>query len=81
MADVIGLDAVRKLLVELPGEHLYIPSPQRLQRFVRRYVNERFTIEPSGATNAREIAKDLGITRTSVRNYLRRARTTITDGR
>lgn len=71
LQDVIGLEAVQKLLVHAPGMSFYIPT--RLPAaFVREYVLRNF--DPAEPNSSRVIAKKLRISERHVWRILKEDR-------
>lgn len=63
VAEYCGLDAVRKMLRELPGMSFYIPRISRLDKFI-----SRFTKQNKGKSR-KEIAKHLRVTEQFLKKY------------
>jgi hypothetical protein len=65
IADVCGIESVRKLMRNYPGLSFYIPKVARLDTFVVRYlkINKR--------RGFKQIAKDLGVSESYLRKVAR----------
>jgi hypothetical protein len=55
IAEAMGLDVVRNLMRQLSGLYVYVPRISRLERFVRRYMEE------NSHKPFKEIALDLNV--------------------
>lgn len=55
IADAMGLEVVRNLMRNLSGLYVYIPRISRLEKFVRRYMEE------NSEKPFKEIALDLNV--------------------
>ncbi len=64
MAEHCGMDAVRKMLRELPGMSFYIPRISRLDKFISRFILQ------NRDKTRKEIAKKLKVTEQFLKKYL-----------
>lgn len=55
IADAMGLEVVQNLMRQLSGMYIYVPRISRLEKFVRRYLNE------NSEKPFKEIALDLNV--------------------
>ena len=65
VAQVIGIDKLKELIVKCPGAKIYIPKSVKIITN-RKYANENFN-----GRNYQEIAEHLGITKRSVYRLLK----------
>lgn len=66
LADVCGIDCVRKILENLSGMSFYIPKVSRFERFIDRYIAE------NNAKSIKALALELGVSDQYLRNKRRR---------
>jgi len=64
VADVIGADATRLLMLELPKTQIYIPQPVEFRMW---YIRTHFNGE-----NIRELADALGVSQKTIYDYVKR---------
>ena len=66
LADVCGIDSVRKILKSLAGFSFYVPRISRLEKFIERYVCENET------RSTKELALELGVSDQFLKNKKKR---------
>jgi hypothetical protein len=64
MADLCGIDLVRKLLRTLPGMSFYIPKITRLDGFVRRFITLNHD------KSRKQIAKALNVSENYLKQFM-----------
>ena len=65
LAEVIGLEAVKKILRQCPGMNFYVPLKLSAD-FNRRYILENYGKDGDGVSEVRKIAKALNVTQKTV---------------
>lgn len=62
IAEVCGMDSVRKLLQHLAGLSFYVPKVSRLDKFINRYLKE------NKGKSVKNLALELGVSDQFLRN-------------
>lgn len=71
VADAIGIEAMRALILRFHGERIYLPFPQRIESLVVRFIRKNYRADDSGSTNVRELAREVGMSVAYVKGVLR----------
>lgn len=64
MADLCGMDLVRKLLKSLPGMSFYIPRISRLDSFVKKFISM------NRDKSRKQIAKELNVSENYLKQFM-----------
>jgi hypothetical protein len=61
LADIAGLDVVRRVISEFNGERIDVPGRRTLRRLHERYIKAHLVIAADGTDNRRIIAREIGV--------------------
>lgn len=72
LAEVVGLDHVKKIIAEFDGERLDIPGKRTIGRLRERYIRTHYRVDPGGGDNRRTIAKEIEVSIRCVERTIQR---------